>query len=74
MAYRVKNLTKETRKFRILKTAEGFLIRPGEELIVPYPLIINRPDVFKVTKLDNNEEQILEVPSKKKRTKKGGNN
>ncbi|RLG13710.1 hypothetical protein DRN69_05135 [Candidatus Pacearchaeota archaeon] len=80
MAYKVKNLTKETRKFRIHKTAEGFLIRPGEELTVPYPLIINRPEIFEVTNLDevdmdkvHTEKEILEVTSKRKRTKKGDN-
>lgn len=71
--FKVKNLDKQARKFRIHKTAQGFLIRPGEELIVPYPLIIDRPDIFEVIDLDKIEEEVLEGTPKMKRTKKEKN-
>lgn len=72
--YKVKNLTKESRKFRIHKTAEAFFIRPGEELIVPYPLVVCNPNTFEVTNLDDIQEtdEVKELETKKigkKRTK-----
>ena len=77
MSYKVLNISNDARKFHIHKTYEGFYIRPGEELIVPYPLIVSRPDIFIVTDLDkiddntNRSEEKIEtndelVPKKKK--------
>jgi len=72
--FKIKNISNCNRKFRIKKTAEGFLIRPGEELTIAYEPIIDRPDIFKVTNLDiqeKEENKILDSMPKKKRTKIG---
>ena len=60
MSYKVLNISEDARKFHVHKTYEGFYIRPGEELIVPYPLIVNRPDIFIVTPLDGEQNRSEE--------------
>jgi len=73
--FKIKNITNDRRKFRVKKTAQGFLLRAGEEMVSPYEPIIDRPDVLKVTDLNNvqesEEKKDLEVSSKQKRNKKG---
>ncbi len=63
--WKVKNITKDNRKFRIHKTAEAYFIRPGEELIVPYELIVANPNILKVTNLEE-EKKMKEEESKKR--------
>lgn len=67
--YKIINKTEDNRQFRIKKTAEGFFIRPGEELIVPFEPIVWNPNTFEVINLDNIEQPILDVIPKKKRIK-----
>ena len=81
MSYKIINITKDGRQFRIHRTAEGFYLRPGEEMIVPFkPIIVNEKgfyNTFKVINLDSLEENnSLEVTSKKKSSIKslGGRN
>lgn len=70
--YKIVNISSEPRKFRVHKTAEGYYLRPGEEVIVAYPIINDRPDIFKVINLDEDEQNKSEVEpdiKSKKRTK-----
>ena len=65
MSYKVTNISSDSRQFRIHKTAKGYFLRPGESVVVPYPLIINRPDVFNVV-----DEFIIDKKINKKEFKK----
>jgi len=84
MAYKVKNLTKDPRKFRIHKTAEAFFIRSGEEIVVSHKPIISNFNIFSVKDLSKSKtdelNEVEEIGSetfgdsrpKKKRTIKLG--
>lgn len=68
--FSVKNISNESRKFRIHKTAEAFFLRPDETVIVQYPLIVERPDVFLVIDLSKTEETGKVSERKKKKINK----
>lgn len=75
MAYLIKNISKDLRKFRVHKVSHGFCLRPSEEVEVPYNLVYDRPDVFKVINLDKeelkkSEEEEVEKTSKKTKLNK----
>lgn len=68
MPYKVKNITKDPRRFREHKNATHHFLRPGEEIIIGNPPFTNRTDVFEITDLNelNNEEE----PEKKQKRNK----
>jgi hypothetical protein len=68
--FKIINISKDNRKCRIHKTAQAYFLRPGEEVIVPYPLVVDRPDCFKVIDLSKTElKEKEEEPRKKKNYK-----
>lgn len=71
--FKITNISSESRKFRIHKTAESFLLRPGEEMEIPHLPVVNRPDIFKIIDLSRQTEEKKEVSEKKIKFKGGKN-
>ncbi len=55
--YKIKNITKDPRKFREYKTAEFHFLRAGEEIIVNNEPCTTRFDVFEVTDLSKEKKE-----------------
>lgn len=66
--WKVKNITKDPRKFREHKTAKAYFLRAGEEIIISNLPITKRTDVFKITDLEKiDTEEESEKPKKRNR-------
>ena len=66
--WKVKNITKDPRRFREHKNAKHHFLRSGEEIIISNPPFTKRTDVFEIT--DLNELNYEEEPEKKQKRDK----
>lgn len=68
--YKIKNKTKESRKFREHKVGIMHFLRTGEEVIIANAPATKRTDVFEITDLSKSEQlNEKEEPKRMKRTK-----
>jgi hypothetical protein len=68
--WKVKNITKDSRKFREYKTGELHFLRSGEEVIISNKPATERFDVFKITDLELNKKETEESTIHKDREEK----
>ena len=68
--YKIKNKTKEPRKFREHKNAKFHFLRAGEEIIISNAPVTKRTDVFEITEINKLEEESEKTGSVKKRLTK----
>lgn len=66
--YKITNMTKSSKKFREHKTGLAYFLRPGEEIIIKFPLVVANPKIFRVLNL--NQEKKMEESSSKSRKEK----